>query len=167
MAARAILLRRLSASVLPLKDDDNIIDLCDRSNGGHYRNLILQIFEITPGGQHPITSGLGWEVYGISPVGSMYKLAQGRSRTLGEDFGPELTACNALIQGFDFLLKNGVTAKTLLIESDSKIVVNQMTGASQVRDPNLVKAYGVAKRLENSLKYNGTCLNIHFQHTSF
>jgi ribonuclease HI len=174
VAARAILMGRqesLSAFVIPLKVDEDIIDLCNRFNDGHYRSLILQIHEIPLDGRNQITSGLGWEVYGISLVGSTRKLAEGRFN-LSEEYGCShnekgIAAYSALIQGLDFLLQNGVSANTLLIESDSKTVINQMTGAAQVHDLNLVKAYGVAKKLESALKYNGACRNIHLQHTSF
>jgi hypothetical protein len=170
VATRAILLRgqeNLSTSVFRWN-----VDLCKRSNGGHYRSLILQIHEIPPNRQIQITSGPSWEIYGISLVGSVYKLTKGRCTCDDHLFGcsyneKEIAAYSALIQGLDFLLKNGVTAKTLLIESDSRNVISQMTGSAQVHDLNLVKAYGVAKKLENTLKYNGACRNIHWQHTSF
>jgi Reverse transcriptase-like len=172
--ARAFLLHRqesLSQTLFPMKDDEDTKDPQNRSNVGHYRNLILQFYELPQYGQNPIPSLLGWEIFAVSLVGTSFKLADG-SFTLGEDSGctcnkKEIVAYSALIDGLEFLLKNRVTAKTLLIESDSKIVINQMIGAAQVRDPNLVNMYGVAKKLENALKYNGACRNIHLQHTSF
>lgn len=131
--------------------------------------MILQFHSFHQDEKHTGTFESKWVLFDDSPD-DYNKLAEGKEISDGDCAGENLEVIagyRALTQGMDFLLKGGIHTKSLLVESDSNMVINHMSGATQILDPSVVKWYVVAKKFENTLKYNGACRKIHFQHVLF
>jgi len=63
---------------------------------------------------------------------------------------------NGLLLGIE--AANKLNIKTLLVEGDSLLVINQMTGKYKCNSPNLIELYEKAKELENKFD------NIFYKH---
>ncbi|KAG7355599.1 reverse transcriptase-like protein [Nitzschia inconspicua] len=160
---------RLLASNSPAMYEEKQVGFCFGFKRENYSKLILKIRDVSCTSRRPHVSGCTWTLYDDSDGG--YNKVTESSDSLGGDGGLNdldvIAGYWALIQGLDFLLASKIRSTNLLIESESKPIISQMIGASQVNNFVLVNLYGAAKKRENALKYNGVCRRIHFHYASY
>ncbi|KAG7361660.1 reverse transcriptase-like protein [Nitzschia inconspicua] len=161
---------RLLASKSPaMEDEEKQVSFCFCCKRENYRKLILNIRDVSCSSHRPHVSGFTWTLYDDSDEG--YNKVAESSDSFGANGGLHdkdvIAGYWALIQGLDFLLASKIRAANLLIESESKPIISQMVGASQVKNFVQVILYGAAKKRENALKYNGVCRRIHFHFASY